>query len=300
MAAAYASAHPDDPVVEDDWEDADSEADDSLHPVADALPSTTHTASDADNIHQPSITIEEDVPEDIYRCPPPPPRLPPLPSTVHPHRAVYLVYMLVIWLHTQFKLPYRACHVVLVIMGIIFSLLTVNLTPRMLLTLEPVLSLMEVEPTFYILPVCPVCKMPHPVSTPLGSPCMRCGGAIFNTAPTPAEQRRGKTKRTRVVPLLRFPYKPIEQQLAELIPQVEDQLDKCRTRSRKEGEYIDHFDGRICKELEGPDGLPFFRPDLTEMPNGELRIGITAGFDWYVHTLHLENAHCYFQEFQEF
>ena len=32
----------------------------------------------------------------------------------------------------------------------------------------------------------------------------------------------------------------------------------------------------------GPDGKLFFRHDLPEGPDGELRIGLALGVDWYV------------------
>ena len=82
------------------------------------------------------------------------------------------------------------------------------------------------------------------------------------------------------MPRLRFPYKPLEEQLAEVLPQLEDSLDSWRTKPRKPGEYTDHFDGNICQTLSGHDGLPFFRPELKEMPDGEIRLGITLGVDW--------------------
>ncbi|KAI0784611.1 hypothetical protein C8Q75DRAFT_736189 [Abortiporus biennis] len=77
-------------------------------------------------------------------------------------------------------------------------------------------------------------------------------------------------------PLLRFPYKSLEEQLMLLIPQIED-------KTCKEGEYQDHFDRCICQELEGPDGLPFFYLDLKELPDRELWIRVTLGVDWFLY-----------------
>lgn len=67
----------------------------------------------------------------------------------------------------------------------------------------------------------------------------------------------------------------------ELIPDVEDELDAWRLKTRIPGEYEDQFDGRICQELPGHDGLPFFHPELAAMPENELRIGLTLGVDWF-------------------
>lgn len=46
----------------------------------------------------------------------------------------------------------------------------------------------------------------------------------------------------------------------------------------------DIFDGRVARNVLGPDGLPFFRNDETSKtaPNGELRIGLTLDADWCI------------------
>ncbi|GLB41484.1 hypothetical protein LshimejAT787_1000840 [Lyophyllum shimeji] len=38
----------------------------------------------------------------------------PTPADIHPNRVVYMIYLLVLWLHAQCHLPFRACNVVLV------------------------------------------------------------------------------------------------------------------------------------------------------------------------------------------
>ncbi|KAI0054356.1 hypothetical protein BV25DRAFT_1951632 [Artomyces pyxidatus] len=68
------------------------------------------------------------------------------------------------------------------------------------------------------------------------------------------------------------------------VPGVENELDKWRHSSRTPGKYKDIFDGLICQELKGHDGLPFFANEpgsLSAGPNGELRIGLTLGVDWF-------------------
>lgn len=278
MAQAYTSQEfsidLDDP---DDWEDVEeepinlSQAQDSPE---EANPSTPSHASPFTPF--PVSELEDDP----YQCDPPASGTLPMPADVHPNGAVYLVYLMVVWLHTRFKVPFRACNVILIICGVILSLSAINVFPPLYSTLETVLSAMAVEPAFVILPVCPMCKLPHPASTTSRDLCMRCGGALFNTTPTVSQQRRGESARIKAVPLLSFPYKPLEHQLIDLIPEIEDQLDTWRLKDRTAGVYTDQFDGRICQEIPGHDGQPFFRPDLKEMPDGELRVGITLGVDW--------------------
>lgn len=283
MADARAAADHMDILADDDWEDVDDEDVDALEDspedddldYGDVAPESSLASPDS-----PLILPAEDDDSDPYHCEPPATSSLPMPSDVHPNGAVYLVYLMVVWLHTRFKVPFRACNVILVISAVIFSLSSVDLSPSMFSTLDSVLTTLAVEPQFCILPVCPQCKMPHPASTTPDSLCSKCSSQLFNTAPTVGQQRRGQAARTKAIPLLRFPYKPLEHQLIDLIPEIEDQLDSWRLKDRVDGEYADQFDGQICKELPGHDGLPFFRPDLKQMPDGEIRLGITLGVDW--------------------
>jgi hypothetical protein len=68
-------------------------------------------------------------------------------------------------------------------------------------------------------------------------------------------------------------------------PGVEAELDEWRKLDRKPGVYQDNFDGDICKNLKAPDGSKFFANGPAEKengPDGELRIALTLGVDWYV------------------
>ncbi|KAI0749923.1 hypothetical protein C8Q80DRAFT_1120041 [Daedaleopsis nitida] len=63
---------------------------------------------------------------------------------------------------------------------------------------------------------------------------------------------------------------------------VENTMEAWRRRERIAGWFVDIFDGAICKQLKGPDGLSFFRYDLRDGgPDGELRLGLTLGVDWF-------------------
>ncbi|KAI0634504.1 hypothetical protein C8Q77DRAFT_1073071 [Trametes polyzona] len=99
------------------------------------------------------------------------------------------------------------------------------------------------------------------------------------------EGRRGRSRKgkKRARPYLQTPAKSITQQLAELLlqPHMVAALTGWRTRSRLAGWLRDFFDGDISKGLLGPDGAPFFRRDLPQDPDGEIRVGLALGVDWF-------------------
>ncbi|KAI0072971.1 hypothetical protein K474DRAFT_1686422 [Panus rudis PR-1116 ss-1] len=186
--------------------------------------------------------------------------------------------MLVIWLHTHFQLPFKACNAVLYVFSVILNFLCIPLDPPMFTTLPTIMEKMDIEPSFNILPVCVTCKRPYPENT---ASCFHCQEALYDKTPTVNQRSKGRTEREIPKPRLRYPYLSLSSQLANLVPDIEDSLDEWRRVARKPGEYTDQFDGRVCQEVKGPDDLPFFRPDLAEMPDGELRIGLTMGLDWF-------------------
>lgn len=60
-------------------------------------------------------------------------------------------------------------------------------------------------------------------------------------------------------------------------------MNKWHAAPRQAGKYNNIFDGDICKNLKAHDGDKFFRNELGDEdgPDGELRIGVTLGVDWY-------------------
>ena len=62
---------------------------------------------------------------------------------------------------------------------------------------------------------------------------------------------------------------------------IEDLLDGWHTRDQLPGIMNDIFDGRVARNVRGPDGLPFFHHDEAGKTGlgGELRIGLTLGAD---------------------
>jgi hypothetical protein len=252
-------------------------------PCAGAEPNSTPIA-----VGVPAHKRQENTPDPFHGTTKHARRSPPMPEDIHPLPGVFLIYMLIAWLHLQFHLPFRACNAALTVFGLIIRAFGVAVDPPVLSTLSAVLSTMQLEPEFQVLPVCPNCLEVYPLQADGPTICSRCNSFIYKATPTNAPRNANNPP----TPLLRFPYKTIESQLIDIlaVPGVEAELDKWRTQTRTPGKYSDIFDGDIPKNLKGHDGLPFFRNTINAVengPDGELRIGLTLGVDWYVRLSYL-------------
>ena len=107
-----------------------------------------------------------------------------LPSAgdVHPNCRVYIIYLLVLWMHTQFHLPFQACNTFLIVVRLAFEAAGVIIDPPMFMTLPTVVSHLEAKPTFQICPVCPKCLEPHPSTTSVNALCTKCEHPLFKPA----------------------------------------------------------------------------------------------------------------------
>jgi hypothetical protein len=195
---------------------------------------------------------------------------------------LYILYMLVAWLHTQCKLAWMACGTVLVVVSHIlvagkYKLKDGQQAPYV--TLSSVLTNLGVEPEFQVLPVCPQCMEVYPNTRARDSKCDRCLSPLFKHTKT-VNGRRDEDDNI-VRPLLQFPRLSIEDQLRKIleIPGMEDELEHWRHVHQTLGKSNDMFDGRVAQEIKGSDGRPFFE---NPSPVGctELRIGLVLGFDW--------------------
>lgn len=293
------------PLMDDDWEEPPlpEEEPASIPPSlavvtpnsADTSPSSTSLLSRVDSAidHFPPICIgvpdhkhDENTPDPFYKPSTSLPLPPPDSTAVHPHPGVYLLYMLVSWLHLQFHLPVRACTALMNVVCLIIQSFGQTVNPPPTITLHRIMGKLEVEPTFNILPMCPSCLEVYPDTPDTPSICKNCSTFVFK-ANQPRLGASSHVPASTQTPLLRFPYKSIESQLVSVLslPGIEEELDGWRRRVRIPGKYFDVFDGEITKNLKAADGTNFFRNDLGDLngPNGELRIAVTLGVDWYVH-----------------
>jgi hypothetical protein len=197
-------------------------------------------------------------------------------------RPLYMLYMLVSWLHTQCKLPFAACNVVLlVVINIALAAGTAlgGDSHTAYVSLKSVLDNIGAEPVFQVLPVCPRCMEPYPASSTHDSTCDTCGDPLFKRIPR--RTRRQPNAPDTFRPHLQQPYMGIETQLRGIlaIPGMEDELEQWRRLERRPGTYRDMFDGQVPRNIKGPDERPFFENPVPDNST-ELRIGLVLGLDW--------------------
>ncbi|KAG1838222.1 hypothetical protein F4604DRAFT_1941651 [Suillus subluteus] len=201
-------------------------------------------------------------------------------TDVPPH--LLTIYVVVSWLHLQFHLPRVACNALLTI----FACILVALAPTIdvpFITLQSSNHVLGVDTTVFTLPVCPTCRdvFPPAMSTESHDTCKNCGVDIF----LPGTTQRGNLRVVKT-PIIKYPYLPLSEQIKSLlkIPGLEAVLDGWRSKPRTIGKYTDIFDGDTCRtKLKGPDGKLFFSnlPHEQHGPDGELRIGVNLGADWF-------------------
>jgi hypothetical protein len=191
------------------------------------------------------------------------------------------IYALVSWLHLQFHLPRVACNALLTILGFVLLSISPNIeTP--FVTLQSSNRVLGVDKPIYTLPVCPSCRnfFPPACSPKSQDICPNCRIDLF----LPDLTAHGN-QRTMKIPVVKYPYLPLSHQFKSLlkIPGLEALLDSWCSKPRAPNQYIDIFDGSMCRtKLKSPDGSLFFSnlPHERRGPNGELQIGVNLGVDW--------------------
>ncbi|KAI0764182.1 hypothetical protein BD413DRAFT_494895 [Trametes elegans] len=201
------------------------------------------------------------------------------------HPAVILAMLLVTWLHVIAHVPFRFCNAVLAVIRLILVECGHGaLVPFVRASLAGCLSSLKLEPNIQLYPTCPSCLRPYPENIPATAKCLDCGHALFHPDSENLGQRAGARRHRRPCkPFLRTPAKSLTEQLGLLLaqPGMEEAMEGWRQRPRSAGWLYDFFDGAISRVLLGYDGMPFFRHDLVEDPDGELRVGIALGIDWF-------------------
>ncbi|KAF7363429.1 hypothetical protein MSAN_00998700 [Mycena sanguinolenta] len=228
-------------------------------------------------------SVDENDPDPFYVAPAAAQTFP-TAREVHPNPAVYMIYLVVLWLHTQFHLPFRACNALLALLALAFQAGGARINPPIRTTLTTVINHLGAEPSIQILPVCPGCLEVFAASTPRNALCTRCSHPLFPNTPTPS-QIRHRTAPQNPRPYLQYPTKSLAEQLAALlsVEGVEAEIEKSlnKAKARIPGVYKNIFDGKICQELPTADGSRFFFPSDEAVAAGELRIGVTMGVDWF-------------------
>ena len=193
------------------------------------------------------------------------------------------IYALVSWLHMQFNLPRIACNAVLAMLACLVTFFNPQFELPFI-TLPSITCALAVNPSIKLLPVCLNCQdvFPSAASQHAQDACTSCKVPLF----LPSHMNRGILRNAKT-PVIKYLYLPLSQQLVSVlkIPGIEVLLDGWRIKPRNSGEYGDIFDSDMCHvHLKAPDGSTFFSNLRHERqgPEGELRIGVNMGVDWYV------------------
>jgi hypothetical protein len=146
---------------------------------------------------------------------------------------------------------------VLAIMAYLITFLIPGITPPFR-TLQSATRTLGVDPPIELLAVCPTCRdvFPSANSKHMQDMCPMCNTPLFL-----ADHTKRNNPRAVKTPIVKYPYLTLSDQIASIlrVPGVEALLDAWRKKPRKTGEYIDIFDGNICRNrLRAPDGSLFF------------------------------------------
>ncbi|KAL6299063.1 hypothetical protein BKA93DRAFT_830185 [Sparassis latifolia] len=167
------------------------------------------------------------------------------------------IHAVVSWTHLNFRLPVVAANALLWCFAVVLLLVAPG-TSLPFVTLKSANRVLGLDVQFQTLAICPGCKDVYPSTPDTPECCIQCGSQLFK----PNKTTRGN-KRDARVPIIRYPYLSISQQLESVlsIEGTEELLDEWRKVPRRDGVYQDIFDGKIAKTLRGPDNKVFFAND---------------------------------------
>ena len=205
----------------------------------------------------------------------------------HPRLLVRSLLLLVAFLHTSFHLPFAACAILLFAFRMTLEFLKVVDPKKTIpLTLTSLLQQMHVRDDFKSQILCPSCwEIFEPdVFTDAGTLCHACDDTVFRLLTSPAQPLSAEHKINRV-PYLVLPIQPLSSLLSEFLlqPGIMEELEKwasVNSQHADSDQLSAIWDGRIWQESKAPDGKPFFARN--QVPDGELRIGVTISLDWQV------------------
>ena len=132
--------------------------------------------------------------------------------------------------------------------------------------------------TFFVLPMCPKCRLVVPYDTPNDQECPNCSATLFQMRTiSDEEEMRGSASSVIMEPILKYPFSPISVQLAEILCQecIEDLMDAWQYRTDRRPDVLtDMMDGQVWKTLKAHDGTNFFDTNPDRASRNELRIGL--------------------------
>lgn len=203
---------------------------------------------------------------------------------------VRIILVVTVYLHFSFHLPFAACNVLLfTISYVLRQLKKTRDSDRMPITLITAIKSLGLGDQFTVYPACPVChrieRATIPAPEKAGYTCPGCDTELFSSSPslrylaTLLEPFNATASRSCPQPKLVVSYRTIPALLSDFLSRdgMVKKMDAWREKDRVRGRLGDVMDGRIWKELEGPDKKPFFGDHCPE----ELRVGLVVHLDWY-------------------
>lgn len=203
-----------------------------------------------------------------------------------------IIMLLGSWVHLHYQLPHRGVTLMLQVMRLV--LLTLGAIPpdddRTPTTLRTTFARLALQDNFDIRAMCPQCaRLFSAENDAVTETCNKCKIPLFkNTAGLPpvlaseAEETRIPASRT---PLKQVPCSLLSSQLVDMVPRLEDSLDRWREMPPPhDGVLRSIQDGEIWKTLPGPpgDSKPFFYNGPDREDESELRIGVTLAFNGFI------------------
>ncbi|KAJ7814371.1 hypothetical protein B0H13DRAFT_1924870 [Mycena leptocephala] len=100
---------------------------------------------DEESTDGPAPPADENDPDPFYITPKAAQHLP-TAREVHPNPAVYIIYVVVLWLHSQFHLPFRACNALLAVLALAFKAAGAPINPLCVPPFQPSSPTSELNP----------------------------------------------------------------------------------------------------------------------------------------------------------
>ncbi|KAJ6629617.1 hypothetical protein B0H10DRAFT_1292762 [Mycena sp. CBHHK59/15] len=214
---------------------------------------------------------------------------------LHPHWYIRCIMYLVAFLHTRHRVTFRAAGVILICVGLIFSLLFGDLVGALAMprTLKTVFARFEMKDRFVVNPICFQCHVIFESDIQPPTFCPKCDEDVFgaperddendweNTDSDPGETPSSPTssKRKRK-PNMVSPIQLLSSGLQDFFnrPGMVDAVEAWRKRPSADGELKSMQDGEVWKTLKDAQGRSFFFGAHSEE---EIRLGVSFSLDWF-------------------
>ncbi|KIO17808.1 hypothetical protein M407DRAFT_32505 [Tulasnella calospora MUT 4182] len=156
------------------------------------------------------------------------------------------------------------------------------------ISLATAIKSLRLNDQFAVYPTCPTCHRIETATIPTAEleafTCPACDTELFSSSSayhyfsTLLDPVDAPASWSRPQPKMVVSYRSIPALLSEFLSRdgMVENMDTWRVKDRVQDRLRDVMDGRIWKELQGPDGKPFFGDHCPD----ELRVGLVIHLDW--------------------